>query len=468
MPASSSGGGYYDLLADNNPTPSESSQFKKISKRKIADQFHSASFFNKVQHLDDLLAGPKFLTMKRNETDQNLSMKNVSPVYIDKAINLTAGDVKDVRRMKDGTILIETFNQSQADKLCNLTTLYKVYHVTISLHPFLNTSKGVLRAEDFEYMTDAEIVEGLEKYHCLSVRRITRKTKNGDVVNTSTLVATFNLPAVPVKVKFGFLSLNVRPFYPNPLRCFGCQLFGHSSKNCKEPALCGRCSQHKHDPEDCIHPEQCFNCKENHPSWSRSCPTFIQEQDIVKIKVDERVSYFKARSLYKERNPLAELIKNKQLTYASKALNDPTQACSCNSNNTNNRANTTKPQNRKHTGTIPKVPITQISKQIPSLPTSPKKNIITNTDMKETTTNINNPLNNTVTEKHSYNPIILNTYTTNAHSAQFFENYNTLTNTTVESETYYTDESTAIDSSIPTHTSMQVDDNNDDSKDSAG
>lgn len=458
MPASSSGGGYYDLLADKNPTPSESTQYRKTSKRKLVDQFHSTSFFNKVQNLDDLLAGPKFLIMKRNETDQSLTMKNVSPVYIDKAIKLTAGDVKDVRRMKDGTILIETLNQAQADKLCNMTTLYKIYHVTISQHPFLNTSKGVLKAEDFEYMTDEEIVEGLEKFHCLNVRRITRKTKDGDIVNTSTLVATFNLPAVPAKLKFGFLSLNVRPFYPNPLRCFGCQIFGHSSKNCKEPALCGRCSHPKHESEQCLHPEQCFNCRENHPSWSRSCPKFIQEQDIVKIKVDERVSYFKARSLYKERNPLAELIKKNQSTYASKAVNDPIHTCSCNFNNTH----VIRPPNTKHTGTIPKISKVQTSTQVPLPPINSNTIRITNADKQETTTNTTIPINNTATEKPQSNPVMLNTFTTNTHSKQFFETYNTVLNTVVELDKLDTNEpTTAYGSPTVTPNSMQIDDNND-------
>lgn len=61
-------------------------------------------------------------------------MKNISPVYIDKAIKLTTGDVKDGRRMKDRTILIEAFSQTQADKLCKMTKLCKAMPMSTAPH----------------------------------------------------------------------------------------------------------------------------------------------------------------------------------------------------------------------------------------------------------------------------------------------------------------------------------------------
>ncbi|GBO11583.1 hypothetical protein AVEN_202519-1 [Araneus ventricosus] len=39
------------------------------------------------------------------------------------------------------------------------------------------------------------------------------------------------------------MKLAVRPFIPNPLRCFKCQRFGHSQTNCRGTLTCARCAE---------------------------------------------------------------------------------------------------------------------------------------------------------------------------------------------------------------------------------
>lgn len=171
----------------------------------------------------------------------------------------------------------------------------------------INTCKGVISCEDFLYMTDGEIVDGLAKYQCESVRKILRKPKTANPedlpVQTRTLIATFKLPQIPQKVRLGFLSLEVRPYIPNPLRCFGCQRYGHSSRICRNPPVCGFCSLDEHAPEKCQQQIQCLNCKGSHPSWSRECKRFKEEQEIQKIKTLEKVSHFEARKMFNIQNP---------------------------------------------------------------------------------------------------------------------------------------------------------------------
>lgn len=142
--------------------------------------------------------------------------------------------------------------------------------------------KGIISSNDFQY--------------CSEIRKITRKVNN-EIQPTNNIVATFKLPQLPLRVRVGFLSLNVRPYYPNPLRCFQCQRFGHSSKVCNAPEMCGSCSKDKHE-DKCTNPIECYHCAGNHVSWSKECEIFKQEQAIVKIKVVNKVDYFEAKRIF--------------------------------------------------------------------------------------------------------------------------------------------------------------------------
>ncbi|GFX07142.1 hypothetical protein TNCV_4268941 [Trichonephila clavipes] len=39
------------------------------------------------------------------------------------------------------------------------------------------------------------------------------------------MILTFNNPNLPATVKAGYLNCKIRPYVPNPLRCFKCQRF---------------------------------------------------------------------------------------------------------------------------------------------------------------------------------------------------------------------------------------------------
>ncbi|GFS63577.1 putative RNA-directed DNA polymerase from transposon X-element [Trichonephila clavipes] len=44
-------------------------------------------------------------------------------------------------------------------------------------------------------------------------------------------------------VKVAYLHCPVRPYIPNPLRCFQCQRFGHSKTTCRGQPTCARCAE---------------------------------------------------------------------------------------------------------------------------------------------------------------------------------------------------------------------------------
>ncbi|GFX25507.1 putative RNA-directed DNA polymerase from transposon X-element [Trichonephila clavipes] len=82
------------------------------------------------------------------------------------------------------------------------------------------------------------------------VRRITIR-RDGQVLKTKHLILTFATPDLPQSVKVAYLHCPVRPYIPNPLRCFQCQRFGHSKTTCRGQPTCARCAEVGHDSADC-------------------------------------------------------------------------------------------------------------------------------------------------------------------------------------------------------------------------
>ncbi|GFX24538.1 uncharacterized protein TNCV_1584941 [Trichonephila clavipes] len=102
-----------------------------------------------------------------------------------------------------------------------------------------------------------------------------------------------------------YIRCPVRPYIPNPLRCFQCQRFGHSKTVCRGQPTCSRCAEVGHDSADCKAKERCVNCKGDHSSFSRACPTWLLEKEITALKIKNKISYPEARRVVSSRTPVA-------------------------------------------------------------------------------------------------------------------------------------------------------------------
>ncbi|GBN00494.1 hypothetical protein AVEN_238343-1 [Araneus ventricosus] len=95
----------------------------------------------------------------------------------------------------------------------------------------------------------------------------------------------------------------VNPFIPNPLRCFKCRRFGHSNANYREIVPCARCAVAGHESTNCEATEQCVNCEEKHTSFSRSCPKWKFDKEIITAKVKQDISFREARRQVEAQTP---------------------------------------------------------------------------------------------------------------------------------------------------------------------
>ena len=153
-------------------------------------------------------------------------------------------------------------------------------------HPTLNTSKGVIRCPDIEFMTEAEIIEGLSEQRVVEVNILKRKEDN-ELKNTRTAIITFNSGKIPRMVDFGLYPVKVELYISRPMRCITCMRLGHTKKRCKNEKTCADCSLPVHET----------SCKETKCVLCRACPVFLDEVEINKIKTENRITYGEAKHI---------------------------------------------------------------------------------------------------------------------------------------------------------------------------
>ena len=107
------------------------------------------------------------------------------------------------------------------------------------------------------------------------------------------------------------MSVAVRQYIPNPLRCFKCQRFGHGTNNCRGTEICAKCGNGDHSDNMCIEQKSfCINCKGEHSASDRKCPKYLEQKEILRIKFTEGISLPEAKRKFETSNGVTK-------TYAS-------------------------------------------------------------------------------------------------------------------------------------------------------
>ncbi|GFU61345.1 uncharacterized protein TNCV_3544731 [Trichonephila clavipes] len=302
--------GHYWLLTLGQALPNWSSEnqkgilpppFQKKKKFKISQnkkkKIQNASFKTpnppSPTHLniEQISLNTRFLIVSLPNNDMSIK----SPFAIQKALIGIGGEPKSVKRLRSGHLLIETTSALQTKSFL-LAKSFLNSPVNVFPHKSLNSCRGVISEPDLLGTSDSEILEGFSDQGVTQVRRITIK-KDSTIVPTKHLILTFNSPKLPNTIKAGYLNCKIRPYIPNPLRCFKCQRFGHSQASCRGQLTCSRCASVGHSSTDCTLEPKCVNCTQSHPSDSKLCQKWKIEKQIQEIKINKNISYFEARRL---------------------------------------------------------------------------------------------------------------------------------------------------------------------------
>ena len=177
---------------------------------------------------------PRYIVLTSASEEKPLS--KLSPFEVQKGFQAIAGTLKSTKRLRDGSFLVQCSRKAQADNFLKTETFFdRPVHVFV--HKTLNSSRGTIRCQELFNLSVLEIRDELKTQGVAEVHYVNVKNE-GKVVPTNTQFLTFNRPDMPKEIKAGYLKVKVDLFVPNPLRCFNCNKFGHTSQRCKTTAKC--------------------------------------------------------------------------------------------------------------------------------------------------------------------------------------------------------------------------------------
>lgn len=251
----------------------------------------------------------RFVIIKSDEID---SLKKLSPFVVQKSLESISTQIEKTSRMRDGSLLILVKSKAVAERFLAVSSFAGV-KVSVTDQTSLNCIKGIIFCNELTLVDDSEILSELKPQFVTSVYRLKKKVNN-ELVPTSGLILTFDLHKIPDEIKIGFLSVKVRLYVPNPMRCYNCFSYGHTKTRCQEKGpVCSNCSAvGVHTPCGEL---LCINCEGNHSNFDKNCPIFLEEKCIIKIQTMNRIPYGAAKRIYENEH------KNDVSSYADVAKN---------------------------------------------------------------------------------------------------------------------------------------------------
>ena len=113
------------------------------------------------------------------------------PFVIEKQIEASIGTPKSVKKLRNGTLLVETTRKAQTEKLLKLNKFFNL-PMEVTTHKTLNSSKSIIRDRNLKDETNENILEYLSPQGVTAVKRFKAK-KGHDFEATNTILVTSTL-----------------------------------------------------------------------------------------------------------------------------------------------------------------------------------------------------------------------------------------------------------------------------------
>lgn len=242
----------------------------------------------------------------------------INPYIIAKSVEACAGgEIEDAKSEAQGTkYTLMVRNPGQVTKLLKLSKLIDGTEIEVIPHPNLNVCRCIISTFDLIRMEENDILAEMTNDKVIRVQRITRNV-DGKRVNTPALILTFCKTTYPETIKVGLRRVPTRPYFPNPMLCFGCYSYGHTRARCPGPQRCVNCSGEFHGDE-CGEAPLCLNCKGNHRPTNRQCPVYKKEVEVIRVKVRDNISFPEARKRVEHQTSSFAQVTAQQSTFEKK------------------------------------------------------------------------------------------------------------------------------------------------------
>ena len=245
--------------------------------------------------------------LKIEHADSNTKMADLNPFHVDRQLKALLGKKTfyKANKIRSGHLLIEVDRKDIVEKLKRTKTLGDI-PVVIKEHNTLNSCKGRIFCDNREVkeMTNDEIKAEMNDQSVTEVYRQLKKNEKDEEEKLDSFIITFDKLQLPNTVKIGYEIVEVKPYYPNPRRCFNCQLYGHGKVTCTHEPVCAKCAQKGHEYDDCENDfVLCFHCEQEHKTSDKRCPMYKLEKMIIEEKTKTNITFREARRRIYSVNP---------------------------------------------------------------------------------------------------------------------------------------------------------------------
>jgi hypothetical protein len=147
---------------------------------------------------------PRFVCLK------GIVGAEASPFVINRAITGLIGTPEKIKKLRDGSLLIQAKSEYQSSVLLNTNTIAGTINVTCQKHATLNTKKGLLHCPEISNLAEETICEELADQGVVEVRRIVRRsppsqTPSPPAKQTHLYCISFATHTLPKEIKVGYL-----------------------------------------------------------------------------------------------------------------------------------------------------------------------------------------------------------------------------------------------------------------------
>jgi hypothetical protein len=223
----------------------------------------------------------------------------------------------EAKPRRDGSIVVAAENRKIAEAaIKNARRFYDICDIQVVEMAQMNQSQGVIFGRNLLSETTEALLEEMKNKGVTNIDRIS-SFKNGSLSPNGLHVLSFNSRKLPETILIGYVRYQVRQYFPRPLRCVRCCIYGHTKKNCSETnESCKDYATLKHEGQ-CTAPRKCANCEgpqAPRSPFDKNCPIYKREEAIIKLKIEQGISFGYARKLYMEK------VESTKTTYSQMAL----------------------------------------------------------------------------------------------------------------------------------------------------
>jgi hypothetical protein len=231
----------------------------------------------------------------------NGNIGNIHPLAMGKKLFSNNIDgVAEVKRSGKNRVICNFQSASAANRFVR-SNFGKNNNLNVYIPKFQLERLGLIRNIDTS-LTEAEILENLNMSNdvpILSVKRLNKLVTDNEGNKSSNPIPIVSIKfrgkQLPEYVSLFYNRCFVEPYISNPIICYNCIRFGHTSNNCKSQIRCPNCANcHMRNECDKSQSPTCLFCKGPHSSLSKSCPEYAFQRKVKEVMAYRNISYREA------------------------------------------------------------------------------------------------------------------------------------------------------------------------------